>query len=302
MFYILYGFLYLVSLIPFFILYPIGDFIYFILYHVAGYRKKVVMDNLAIAFPEKSKAERIAIAKQFYRNLIDTFLESIKLLSMSDSSFAKRTQMDLTEVKKLIAQGKNIQMHSGHQMNWEYAHWAAAMQLPIPWVGVYKKIGNAAVDRLFRKLRSKGSTVLVGVHEFKGRAHSVFQAQYALGLIADQNAGKPASGYWLNFFGRPVPFVTGPDVGARRNNPAIVFVKFIKLKRGHYRFDATVVAEEGARFAEGEVTHLYRDFLEKTIREDPANYLWTHRRWRRQYREEYKNRWIDNIPPLHIDS
>ncbi|RYY69165.1 MAG: lipid A biosynthesis acyltransferase, partial [Chitinophagaceae bacterium] len=283
MYYILYGFLYIISLIPFFIIYRISDVIYFILFHIAGYRKKVVMDNLAIAFPDKSQEERVKIARQFYKNLVDTFLESIKMLSMSDATFAKRGRMDFTEINKLIASGKNIQFHSGHQMNWEYGHWSVATQISIPWVGVYKKIGNAAVDRLFRKLRSKGPTVLVGVHEFKSRAHTVFHGQYALGLIADQNAGKPANGYWLNFFGKPVPFVTGPDKGAIKNNPAIVFVKFVKLKRGYYRFEPTVIAEEGGRFQEGEVTRIYRDFLEKTIVEDPANYLWTHRRWRRQY-------------------
>ncbi|RYY47984.1 MAG: lipid A biosynthesis acyltransferase [Chitinophagaceae bacterium] len=298
MYYILYGFLYLVSLLPFFIVYRIADCIYFLLYFVAGYRKKVVMENLSIAFPNKTIEERTSIAKQFYKNLIDTFLESIKLLSMSDTTFAKRASMDLSEVNQLIAKGKNLQFHSGHQMNWEYAHWAVATQINTSWVGVYKKIGNPAVDRLFMKLRSKGRTVLVAVHEFKGRAHTVFNQQYALGLIADQNAGKPASGYWLNFFGRPVPFVTGPDKGALKNNPAIIFVKFVKLKRGYYRFEPYVIAEEGANFKEGELTRIYRDFLEKSIVEDPANYLWTHRRWRRQYRQEYEKRWIDNKPPL----
>ena len=299
MYYILYGFLYLFSLLPFFIIYRISDFVYFILYHVSGYRKKIVMDNLAIAFPEKTTEERVAIAKQFYKNLIDTFLESIKLLSMSDKTFARRAVMDLTEVNKLIAKGKNIQMHSGHQMNWEYGHWAVATQMPIPWVGVYMRIASKPVDRLFRKLRNKGTTVLVGVHEFKSRAHSVFNEQFALGLIADQNPGNPNTAYWLNFFGKPVPFATGPDKGARKNNPAIVFVKFIKLKRGYYRFDIKVVAEEGAVFKEGELTRLYRDFLEDAIRQDPANYLWTHRRWRRGYKADYDKRWIDNAPPLH---
>lgn len=298
MYYILYGFLYLVSLIPFFIIYRISDFIYFILYHLAGYRKKIVMDNLAIAFPQKTLKERQAIAKQFYKNLIDTFLESIKMLSMSDKTFAKRASMDMTEVNKLLARGKNIQMHSGHQMNWEYGHWAVATQITIPWVGVYKKISSEAVDRLFKKLRNKGTTVLVGVHEFKSMAHTVFNGQYALGLIADQNAGKAALGYWLNFFGKPVPFVTGPDKGARKNNPAIVFVKFVKLKRGYYRFENTVVAEEGAQYKEGELTRMYRDFLEKTIKEQPANYLWTHRRWRKEYKPEFADKWIDSVPPL----
>ncbi len=297
MYYILYGFLYLVSLLPFFIIYRISDFVYFILYYLVGYRKKVVMDNLAIAFPQKTDNERKTIAKQFYKNLIDTFLESIKMLSMSDETFAKRAVMDLSEINKLIAKGKNIQMHSGHQMNWEYGHWAVATQIKLPWIGVYKRISNKAVDRLFKKLRNKGATVLVSTHEFKSKAHTVFNNQYALGLIADQNAS-PSKGYWLNFFGKPVPFATGPDKGALKNNPAIGFVKFVKIKRGYYRFDVTVVTENGAEFKEGELTLLYRDFLEKAIQNDPANYLWTHRRWRREYKGEYASRWIDKTPPL----
>jgi KDO2-lipid IV(A) lauroyltransferase len=56
MYYLIYGLLYCFSLLPFFILYGISDFFFIIIYHVAGYRKKVVLSNLDIAFPEKSAA------------------------------------------------------------------------------------------------------------------------------------------------------------------------------------------------------------------------------------------------------
>jgi KDO2-lipid IV(A) lauroyltransferase len=298
MYYLLYGLLYLISLIPFFIIYRISDFVYFLLFHVLDYRKKVVMKNLEIAFPEKTAIEREKIARQFYKNLVDTFIESIKMLSMSRREINKRAVMDITPMIPLIEQGKNIQMHSGHQMNWEYANWALSYQMTIPLVGVYAKIGNEAVDRLFRKLRSQGGTVLVSTDEFKSKAHTVFKKQYAIGLIADQNPARPHAAYWLNFFDRPVSFPTGPETGARKNNPAIVFVKFIRVKRGYYRYEVNVVTTDGASFKEGELTRMYRDFLEDTIRKDPSNYLWTHRRWRRPFLPEYEKRWIDKVPPF----
>ena len=89
---------------------------------------------------------------------------------------------------------------------------------------------------------------------------------------------------------------TGPDKGARKNNTAVVFVKFIKLKRGFYRFEPRLIIENGAELNEGELTLKYRDFLEETIRQQPANYLWSHRRWKWNYSDEYTSRWIDTTP------
>src|SRR5262245_7665767 len=121
MYYLVYGILYLISLLPFFILYGISDFFFLLIYYVIGYRKKVVMGNLAIAFPEKSIEERRKIARKFYSHFIDTFIECIKLLSISDRALTRRFTLSMAEADVLVAQGKNIQFHCGHQMNWECA-------------------------------------------------------------------------------------------------------------------------------------------------------------------------------------
>ena len=297
MYYIVYPLLYVISLLPFFILYGISDFFFFITYYVAGYRKKIVFLNLEIAFPGKTRQEKKAIAKKFYRNLIDTFLEAIKLLSISEKEFNKRAIFDFTSIRALLDKGKNIQLHSGHQMNWEYGHWAIATQVPVPWIGIYMRINNKTMDRIFYKIRNKGKTVLVAVQEFKNRAHQCFNEQYTIGLAADQNPGSPSKAYWLNFFDRPAPFVSGPDKGARKNNTAVVFVRFVKIKRGYYRFDPEVITENAAELNEGELTLIYRDFLEATIQRNPDNYLWSHRRWKWTYKEAYEKRWIDKTPP-----
>lgn len=297
MYYLIYGFLYCISLLPFFILYRISDLFYVLVYYVAGYRKQVVLANLDIAFPTKSIKEKEAIARRFYKNLIDTFIESIKLLSISKPAFNKRVSIDFAKLQDLIDQGRNIQIHTGHQMNWEYGHWAVTEQIKIPWIGVYNRLKNKAMERLFFKIRNQGTTVLVPGQEFKTRVHSIFKEQYVLGLVADQNPGNPARAYWLNFFNKPAPFQTGPDRGARKNNTAVVFVKSVKLKRGHYRYETEVAAEQASNMEEGVLTLLYRDYLEKTITKNPDNYLWSHRRWKWDYKPEYRKSWIDTSPP-----
>lgn len=299
MYHFVYGLLYLVSLLPFFILYAISDFAYFIIYRIAGYRKEIVFNNLDIAFPEKSRLEKKVIAKQFYRNLIDTFIETIKLLTISEKEFNKRAVIDLDECNALARRGLSIQFQSGHQMNWEYINWALVKKSEIPLVGIYMEIKNEIIDRIFYNMRAKFGTILVGATNFKNKMHHIFNRQHSLALAADQNPGVPARAYWLYFFSKAASFVTGPDKGSRRNRSAVVFVKFIKVKRGYYRFEPVIVTEDAGLLNDGELTLLYRNFLEETIREHPDNYLWSHRRWKWEYKKEYERRWIDKAaPPL----
>lgn len=297
MYYLLYGILYLISLLPLFILYRISDLAFFIIYYIIGYRKPLVMKNIDNAFPEKSAEEKKIIAKKFYRNLTDTFIETIKLLSMSKRQFSKRAKMDLTECNALAAQGKNLVFCTGHQMNWEYGNRLMAENMNIPWVGIYMKIKNQAIERLFYNLRTKQGAKLIAAQEFRSRSHNVLKTPYSLGLVADQNPGAPGSSYWLNFFGKPVPFIIGPDRWAVRNDAVVVFAELVILKRGYYEFIPKVITENAGQYKPGELTLLYRDFLENSIRQHPDNYLWSHNRWKWTYDPEYKKWWIDKIPP-----
>lgn len=296
MYYLLYGSLYILSLLPFFILYGISDFAYFILYRVVGYRKQIVRDNLDIAFPEKSAEEKKQITKQFYKNLVDNFVETIKLLSMSEKEFVKRASINFAAPVALIKKGYNIQFHSGHQMNWEFASLAISRSLEIPWLAVYMRIAAGPVDRLFLKIRSRFGAVMVEKDKYQTMMPQLMKSQYALGLIADQNPAFPEKSYWLNFFNKPAPFLIGPEKGAVRYKTAVIFVNIVKLKRGYYRFDCDLVTEDGSKTAPGVLTRQYRDFLEEGIRAQPANYLWSHRRWKRNWDPGFVRRWVDDVP------
>lgn len=287
MYYFTYGFLYLISLLPWRILYFISDGFYALTYYIIGYRKEVVMKNLSIAFPEKSNEERIRIAKDFYHNLIDTFIETVKLLSVSKKQFEKRfTCNDFHVLNDLYPTGQNVQIHGGHFFNWEFANNGIALSSAYPFVGVYMPIANKVIDRIIYQLRSRYGTILIPATDFKTKFHQYAGDRYVLGLAADQSAGNTLNAYWTEFFGRKAPFVKGPEKGARLNNTAIIYGNYYRIKRGYHKLDLKLLTTRPNSFPEGDLTKMMIREIEDSIRKNPANYLWSHRRWKHEFDEE----------------
>lgn len=287
MYYILYPFLWLISWLPFGVLYLLSDLIYLLVYRVVGYRRAVVFQNLRIAFPEKTEAERGAIAKQFYRNMIDTFVESIKFITLSKSAALKRSSADFSVMDQALQDGKPVYALGAHQFNWEYVNVLFPLHLKVPFIGVYMPIANRAVDRIFYDFRKRYGTVLVGATEFKERREDLLKGQYVLALAADQNPGHPANAFWMPFFGKPAPFVTGPAKGAIRADAVVIMAEMRRIKRGHYHFGMKIIADSVKGMEPAALAARYRDELERVIRRNPSNYLWSHRRWKYEWRSEY---------------
>lgn len=296
MYYIIYGLLYFFSLMPWFIMYGISDLLAFLTYYVFGYRKEVVMDNLAIAFPEKSVTDRKQIAKQFYRNFFDTLAETIKMIFASDEQLSERflpKEEMLEKMRFFVRQGKNVQIQAMHNFNWEIVNLGVSKNIGIPFLGVYMPISNKHFEKIFRKMRSRYGTILVPATEFKKNflkfEKESIKENYSIALVADQSPGSPINAWWVNFFNKPTPFVTGPERAARQRSLPVVFANFYKIKRGVYTFDVEVFTENAANTKDGELTLAYVKYVEDCIRERPDNYLWSHRRWKHTYKPEYIN-------------
>ncbi|MFM2336960.1 MAG: hypothetical protein RL115_153 [Bacteroidota bacterium] len=288
MYYIIYSLLWLLSILPFRVLYIISDAIYGIVFYVFKYRRDVVFKNLAIAFPEKTVEERYKIAKQFYHNLIDTFIETIKFITISKKQILQRSSADFTVINELLSKGHNVHIMAGHQFNWEYGNLQCSLHLSVPFIGIYMPIANKHLDRIFYKFRKQFGTVLIPATDYKKNVfHPAFASQHTVGIAADQNPGDPHNAYWMHFFSKPAPFVTGPARGAVKKNTAIVMVRMKKIKRGHYYFNATLVEEFAGGLTPAALTLRYKNALEQIIREDPANYLWSHRRWKFDWQPAY---------------
>ena len=119
-YYLLHALLYLHALLPLPILYLLSDIICFLTYHLVGYRKKVIRKNLRNSFPEKSEAELKQIERRFYRYLCDYFVETVKLLNMSEKEIRKRFVFKNPGlINSLTENGNSCLLSLGHYGNWE---------------------------------------------------------------------------------------------------------------------------------------------------------------------------------------
>lgn len=283
MYYLLLAFCYSFSVLPFPVLYFISDILYVLVYHVFGYRKKVVLANLRQAFPEKSSEEITLLAKKYYRNLTDMMVETIKLLTMSKKQLQNRFKCDLTVLHELYAQGKSCQLHLGHNFNWEWANLFCMQGVAFPFLVVYMPLSSKPADRMFRHFREKFGTILIPANDMANSMKPWLEKQYLIALVADQNPGNPRSCFWYPFLNKMTPFYKGPEMGARRNDIPVVFADIRKPKRGYYHAELKLMFDEPQKEPVGKITETFVRFLENNIHEQPEVWVWSHRRWKHEY-------------------
>jgi KDO2-lipid IV(A) lauroyltransferase len=293
LYYPIYGFLYAWSLLPMRVLYVLSDAACFVLFRIFGYRTAVVMENLHAAFPSKSEEEIRRIAKNFYQNFTDNFIETLKLLSANSKFIRKHFIVENPEVyEQFYRQNKRCQIHLGHVFNWEFAGVAVPFYTSYPVLVVYMPLKSPVFERLLKSLRSRTGAIFLPATDMRKAILPYRDMRYMMALVADQAPGDPGSAYWLNLFGRPTALIRGPERGARAGNVPAIFAEIFKVKRGYYRARVVVGAEKPAELPEGELTRRYVDFLQESIARNPSMWLWSHRRWKHSWKPEYEKMWI----------
>ena len=152
---IVYPFVWVLSKLPMRILYAVSNVLFIFVYYIFKYRKEVVLDNLGMAFPEKSLEEKKRISKQFFKHFTDSFVETIKAISISKKEILQRYQYKNPElVKEFLDQGKSIAFVSAHQANWEWFA-SAPMVFNCRARGAYTSIGNQYFDKIVKESRER---------------------------------------------------------------------------------------------------------------------------------------------------
>ncbi len=288
MYSVVFGILYSISRLPLFVLYRLSYFFYLLTWWLLGYRKKTVFKNLALAFPDKTPAEREKIAKEFYRRFWDNWLEALKLLSISQEDLRSRVTGNLDVLDEIHATGKSCYILLGHQFNWEWANAYVTLRGPLPILAAYSPLSNKIFDRLFLYLRRRFGTVLLPFNDMRRGMLPYRNRQYALALMADQSPPQPQKSYWINFLDTPTAFLKGPEGGARLGNLPVVFIALSRPCRGYYHLEAGLLTANAGLLPPGELTRLYAQQLETSIRNNPPLYLWSHNRWKHKWKEAYR--------------
>jgi KDO2-lipid IV(A) lauroyltransferase len=278
----LYPLLWLLSILPFRVLYFFSDFVYLIIYYIIGYRKKTVRENIALALPNLSEKERLIIEKKSYHHMCDMFLEMIKTMTISESEMDKRFQFVNIEIyKDLEKKGKSIALMCAHYASYE---WVISINSKINFKGfaIYKRINNKYFDKLVRDIRSKFKANLITTKEtiptirenFKNNILGIY------GFASDQSPRISSAFHWNTFMGVEVPVHTGAEMLAKKYDMNVVFLKVEKVKRGYYKAQFQTLSENASEVPNYEITDQFLKLVEQQIHEAPEYYLWTHKRWK----------------------
>jgi Kdo2-lipid IVA lauroyltransferase/acyltransferase len=276
--------LYFISVWPFFLLYRLSDFLFFLVYYVIGYRRKVVIVNLRNSFAEKSDEEIRKIERQFYRHFCDVIVEIVKLLTISDASFKKHFRLTINGVNtfKYFEEKKlSIVGIMGHCGNWEWGAIAHQFYFKQLITGVYHPLSNKNFDAFMLKLRSRKGGNIVAMKNLYRELLRLKSEKIptTIGLIGDQTP-PPESAYWTNFLNQDTPVFNGAEKLSKKFNYPVLYVSVKKLRRGYYEMDTQIITEDPHSLPEGKITELHTHALEENIRSQPFIWLWTHKRWK----------------------
>jgi len=287
-FILFYLFIFLISILPFRIIYIISDIVFLILYYVVGYRKKVVLENLSIAFPEKSKDELTLITKKFYRHFTDIFMETIKSFTISEKQLKQRVVLTNPELPDAYYDNnQSVMILSGHYANWEWVSSVVETSIKYNLSVAYKKISNKYIDKLFKRNRNKFGVTPVSSKEFYSYILSNLKNEnyQAYGFIADQSPNFNKIKYWGTFMGVEVPIINGPEAIARKLNLPVFYFRTERVKRGFYQSTFVLLEEKPKKAEPNQITDRYILELEKQIRKNPEYYFWTHKRFKHMHKK-----------------
>lgn len=285
----------LMSLLPMGVLHFISDLIYFPLYYLARYRRKVVRKNLTNAFREKSEKEIIQIEKKFYSAFCDYIVENLKLMGMSPEKVKKHLRFEGTEeVERIMNEkGKSCVLYIGHNFNWEFITSIGLwFKNPDILFGlIYHPLANKAMNRLFIELREQYGAESISMAATLRRVMQLQKEKRLnlIGFLADQVPTWEAINHWLPFFHQDTPVFTGTEKIAQRTSSCVFYLSMHREKRGQYVATFTKIAEDASTTEEHELTNKYYQLLEENIKAQPELWLWTHKRWKRT-REGYAKR------------
>ena len=279
---LIYPFLWLISILPFRLLYAFSDFLYLFVFRIFGYRKKVVKSNLNLVFPEKSKDEINRITKAFYHHLCDMIVESIKSMTISESEMRKRFVFtNVEEIHKLEKINKSIVLMCGHYGSWE---WIFILQKYVNHKGyaIYKRLANKYFDRIVKRIRAKYNSFLITTKEtipvlIEAKNNDELTIN---GFVSDQSPKVGKAYHWNEFMGIKVPIHTGAEMLAKKLDMAVVFFSVKKIKRGYYETTFKTLSINPKEYKDYEITDKFMKLVEKQIYAAPEYYLWTHKRWK----------------------
>ena len=269
--------------LPFWGLYRLSDALAFVLCRVVGYRREVVWDNLRRSFPEKSEAELAVLVRKSYLNLTDITLEAMKSHTLPVQEIQRRCPpLNPELINPYLDRGQSIILSGSHYNNWEYSGITIPPGFHGITIGSYKPLSNKLLDRYINQARSRTGLTLVDMEStfltIRKRERENQTSIYF--LMSDQSPSSRKSAHWVQFLGQKTASLPGVDVLARKFDFPVFYYHVQRLRRGFYEITYSEINLHPAEAEPTSISQAFADKLETIIRQQPENWLWSHKRWK----------------------
>jgi|TARA_B110000305_G_scaffold114880_1_gene129129 KDO2-lipid IV(A) lauroyltransferase len=264
------------------VLYFISDILFYFLYYVFRFRRKIVRQNLELSKVSKSEKDLVRIEKEFYRHFTDVFFEMIKFYNMSPDQMKKRFYIENPKIfYDFEKKNKSVMFMTSHYGGFE---WFLSITYHVPQLpfAVYTPLSNKSLEILIKKFRLRHGSKLISRYEAGHYIKKQLKENklFLYGMAADQSAQIRSITYWKEFLGIKVPVFTGSERIAKQHDIPVVFGKVVKIKRGYYKVVVDLISEFPNEYEDYQITDIYLKKLEEQIREIPEYYYWTHNRFK----------------------
>lgn len=269
-----------VSRLPWSALYGVALALAFIARVLLRYRLKVVRANIAGSFPELAVRERRALERLYYRGLAELLAEVLKSATLAGVELERRVRLtNLPLLQERLDAGRPVLLVAAHQCNWEWLLLVLSLRLAHPLEAAYKPLHDARAERLMRALRTRFGAALIPAKELlaavvRGRGPRVFA------MVADQEPVSSDHKWWTTFLNRPTAFYMGPEKIAQFAHLPVLFAGMRRVRRGHYEMTFELLSDGVEPLEGGELTERYARAVEAQVRASPADWTWSHRRWK----------------------
>jgi len=241
------------------------------------FRKRVVLKNLEIAFPNLSKNERIQIAKKTYRNYIYYFADIVKSMNISkDNLEQKVTIKGQANLEKALNSDKPIIFMTAHFGNWEIAPKVIGAFYK-PMVVLMREFDNPKIGDFFKKSRTSFNITPINKEGSIKNIISAFKNDKALGILIDQHSNSPKA-IDVNFFAKEVKFNRAVSTLADKFE-AVVVPMFSYLENDKYILEF-LEPKTFEGYTIESFTQWQATTIEDMIKKHPSEYYWFHKRFK----------------------
>jgi KDO2-lipid IV(A) lauroyltransferase len=274
--------LFLLSKLPFWILYRISDLIFVILYHIIKYRRKVVLENLRNSFPQREEKFIQSVERKYYKHLSDLFVETIKGYSITEKQMKKRMINEDQDVYlDYYQKNQSFIVVMSHCGNWEWICLMSQLTCKQQVFCTYKTLSSDGFNWFMYQIRSKFGAKPVSMTETLRAFANNKDAVTVTALIGDQNPSGVNQVYWADsFLNQETAFLTGPAKISKKFNLPIVYLDSRKLYRGHYAARSLTIIDNPSELTEDQISERISNHIQNEILNQPEIWLWSHRRWK----------------------